>query len=97
MGLSEYLAETHATMSGPELQERLVSIARNGQKMSNIITELLLFASMNKEEVELAPVEMAPWWSALHRLYYTIQEAQAKFILPIGPSSPGGAGGRSLV
>jgi signal transduction histidine kinase len=83
MRLSEYLADTHTTMSGPDLHEHLLSLARTGQKMSNIITELLLFASLNKEEVELAPLEMAPLVeAALHRLSYALQEAQAEVILP---------------
>jgi signal transduction histidine kinase len=65
------------------MQESLDAIARNGKKMTNIINELLLLASVRQEEVELEPVKMANIVSeAQSRLTLLIEEYQAEIIVP---------------
>lgn len=51
--------------------------------MSNMITELLLFASVRKEEVAAESLDMAELVNgALERLQHQIQESQAEVSLP---------------
>jgi signal transduction histidine kinase/DNA-binding response OmpR family regulator len=65
-----------------ELQEYLNAIARNGHKMSNIIEELQLFTGIQREEVELKPLNMARIVAEVQqRLAYLIQEYQAKIVV----------------
>lgn len=78
------LVKNYAESMSPEhLQQSIESIIRNGLKMNNIINELLLLASVRKEQVELEPLEMAGIVvEAQDRLAYMIQEAQAQIIIP---------------
>ncbi len=65
-----------------ELHEYLNSIARNGQKMSNIIDELQLLAGVRKAEIELKPLNMARIVAEVQqRLAYLIADYQAKIIV----------------
>lgn len=83
IGLSDALAEDHSTLSEAELRRHLVTISKQGEKMSGIIREVLLLASMRKEEVATTALEMAPIVeAALQRLQYVIQESQAEIRLP---------------
>ncbi|MBC8446106.1 MAG: GAF domain-containing sensor histidine kinase [Chloroflexi bacterium] len=83
-GFAEMLGEDYATMSSEELRHYLQTIARNGHKMSNIIDELLLLASVRKvEEVEMGPLDIASIVAeAQQRLAYEIEGLQAEIILP---------------
>jgi signal transduction histidine kinase len=70
-------------MSLEDLNQSLEMIVRNGQKMANIINELLLLASIRKEEVDLRPLDMARTVSeARGRLTFLIEEHQAELIIP---------------
>jgi two-component system sensor histidine kinase/response regulator len=70
-------------MSPEDLNQSLEMIVRNGQKMANIINELLLLASIRKEEVDLRPLDMARTVSeARSRLKFLIEEHQAELIIP---------------
>ncbi|HEX9926109.1 MAG TPA: hybrid sensor histidine kinase/response regulator, partial [Anaerolineae bacterium] len=70
-------------MSLEDLNQSLEMIVRNGQKMANIINELLLLASIRKEEVDLRPIDMARTVSeARSRLTFLIEEHQAELIIP---------------
>jgi len=70
-------------MSPEDLNQSLEMIVRNGQKMANIINELLLLASIRKEEVDLRPIDMARTVSeARSRLTFLIEEHQAELIIP---------------
>jgi PAS domain S-box-containing protein len=83
VGLSEYLAETYIHVPPPELQEYLATIARSGRKMSNVINELLLLASLRQDEVLLEPVDMpAVVETTLFRLHLSIQAEHAEIIQP---------------
>lgn len=61
----------------------LRAIERHSHKINNIITELLLLASIHASEVELVPLNMV--WvinEAKERLRLMIEEYEAEFILP---------------
>ncbi len=93
VGFSEQLAEIYDAISPEELHQYLLIVARSGRKMSNIVNELLLFASMRKEEVDLEPLNMAAIVNeAVQRLREALAEHQARLILPQSyPSSLGHA------
>lgn len=83
VGFSEQLAETYDSLSLTDLHKYLLTIARSGRKMSNIINELLLFASMRQEEVTHEPLNMPIIvGEAVQRLRETINQRQAEVILP---------------
>lgn len=72
------------SLKGEELSYHLRLMARNGHKMSSIIDELLLLASMRKlGEMALEPLDMARIVDeARVRLVYLIEEYQAEIVLP---------------
>jgi PAS domain S-box-containing protein len=83
IGFAQALAESHTILSPQDLRQYLLKISENGQKLRNIIDELLLLASVRKTEIELKPLDMASIVAAAQeRLSYQIQEHQAEIILP---------------
>ncbi len=85
VGMSEYLVENSSDVPTTDLQDYLATIARSGRKMSSIINELLLLASVRQDEVLLEPVDMLPIVeTALLRLNDTIQTHHAEIIQPDG-------------
>ena len=54
------LVESSSGVSPTDLQDYLATIARSGRKMSSIINELLLLASVRQDDVLLEPVDMLP-------------------------------------
>ncbi len=73
---------------GPAAQNResLRAIARNGQRMANIIDDLLLLASVRKmDQIRLEPLDMqAIVTDALDRLSGLAAEREATFVTPEG-------------
>jgi len=86
IGYSSLLQKCHAEMSNEDLGRYLNLMARGGRKMTNIIEELLLLASVRKvEEVEMVPLDMADIVAeAQGRLASLIEEYQAEIVLPKG-------------
>ena len=83
MGLSEFLAEAHTKMSEVELHQQLLHINESSQKMSSIIHEILLLASLRKDEVDLRPLDMSSILEAVvSRLEPAILERHAQVVLP---------------
>jgi PAS domain S-box-containing protein len=83
VGYSEALLEDQVALSAEELREHLAMISRSARKMSQIITSLLLFARVPKQEVKFTPLDMKSIVAeALARLEETIQETQAQVVLP---------------
>lgn len=79
IGYSEALAETHRELSAEELDEYLANLARSGRRMNNIISELLVFASVRKQEVTMRSLDMQFIVdSTLLRLRYAIREHGAQ-------------------
>jgi two-component system, sensor histidine kinase and response regulator len=83
IGFASMLKEFIATASLEEIETYAQTIIRNGRKMSNIINELLLLASVRKETVRLTPLDMAAIVTeAQQRLSFMIDEFQAQIITP---------------
>ncbi|MDY7078035.1 MAG: response regulator, partial [Chloroflexota bacterium] len=84
VGFAHVLAEDHTALPEEKLCHYLQTIAQNGQRMSNIIDELLLLASVRKvEEMEMKPLDMASIVAQVQeRMGYLIEEHQAEIILP---------------
>lgn len=71
VSLSELLAEQYDHIPQEKQKDLLLEVAQSGRKLSNIINELLLFASIDKIEVNLLPIEMKSVIDeALKRLHY---------------------------
>jgi two-component system sensor histidine kinase/response regulator len=83
VGLAHFLTEAHDLMSIEELKDSLRIIERSGQKMTNIVNELLLLAQMRNTDVEQEPLNMAYIVDeAQQRLSHIIDDKQAKIISP---------------
>ncbi|MBI5566151.1 MAG: PAS domain-containing sensor histidine kinase [Chloroflexi bacterium] len=83
VGMSEYLLLARTEVSVQQLQSHLLTIANASRKMSRIVNELLLLASLRKDEVKLQPVEMQPVIeAALSRLSEVIERQQARVVAP---------------
>ncbi len=91
IGYSEFLVESHESLSPQELQEFLAMIARHGRRMSSTIDQLLLFARIRQEDVVVHALDMPQVVSeALDRLCHIIEENQAEILMP--DSFPSAAG-----
>jgi signal transduction histidine kinase/FixJ family two-component response regulator len=91
IGLSELLVSFSHKMSEADIKEGLVSIARSGRKMNNIINELLLLAQMHEADLEMEALDMAGILVEVkERLSYMIDEYQADICLP--PAWPAALG-----
>jgi len=84
VGFAQVLEKDYAALPEGELRRYLHTMVQSGRKMSNIIDELLLLASVRKmEEVELGPLDMKGIVEdAQQRLTYLIEKHQAEIILP---------------
>jgi two-component system sensor histidine kinase/response regulator len=84
VGFARVLVDDYAALSEDDLHRYLQTIAQSGQKMSNIIDELLLLASVRKiGDVEMGPLEMSSIVAdVLTRLNYMVEESQAEITLP---------------
>ena len=83
VGFSEQLAEDADGLSPAVTHAHLVTMAHTARRMSNIINELLLFASMRKEEVTLEAINTGRIVTeALKRLRHTVAEQRAEIVLP---------------
>jgi two-component system sensor histidine kinase/response regulator len=83
VGLARFLEESLFIMSEEEMKESLNIIVRSGQKMANIINELLLLAQVRDMEVDLELLNMANVvLESQQRLAYMIEECRAEIIMP---------------
>lgn len=83
IGYTDVLAENFRMIPDDELEEYLWSLARSSRRMKDVIDELLVFASIRKEDVVLKPVVMDEIVSSvLARLQYDIKEHNAQIVLP---------------
>jgi signal transduction histidine kinase len=84
VGFAQVLEKDYAALPEGELHRYLHTMVQSGRKMSNIIDELLLLASVRKmEEVELGPLDVKGIVEdAQQRLTYLIEKHQAEIILP---------------
>ena len=80
---AQFLQKYSTKLSPEDLQKHADTIVRNGQKMNNIINELLLLASVRKEEVKLAILDMREIVAEVRgRLGFMIEEAGAEIVTP---------------
>jgi signal transduction histidine kinase len=83
VGLARFLEDSMTILSEDEIRDSLHIIARSGNKMSNIINELLLLAQVRDTEVDLTPLNMMEIViEAQVRLAHIIDEQEAEIILP---------------
>ena len=83
IGYASYLEMHYAADTDPDARQSLTRIVESGHKMDNIITEMLLLASIRSNDVQIYPLDMARVVNeAKKRLRYLIQKRQAEIILP---------------
>lgn len=83
MGYSELLEVDYDAFTPDEHREMLLMIQRSAHKMKNIIEELLLLASIRREEVRTEPIYMPDVINeTIYRLSTLIEEKQAVLDLP---------------
>lgn len=79
VGSCEALLNPEANLSEAQKKEFLEYILKGGYKMSHIIRELLLFATMKKGDVHCIMTDMAPIINeAITRLKFNIKECKAE-------------------
>jgi signal transduction histidine kinase len=90
VGFAEALQEDLAELPDEEVCRHLQTISRSGRKMSKIIKELLLLASVRQmDDVALAPLDMAGIVTeAQNRLTDLIERRQAEIVLPVEDAWP---------
>lgn len=80
---ADYLIRYISTIKQEELVEFLHIIKETGEKMANIVDELLLLSSVRKEEIKTQPIDMMKIVdTAQKRLAIMINEYQAELISP---------------
>ena len=83
IGFVEVLKEDNDTMPAAERRDLLQAVSQGVLKMNTIVDELLLLASVNKQEVKVKPLDMdSIVKEARQRLAGVIEERQAEIVLP---------------
>jgi len=89
VGYAETLAREYTTMSDDERQGFLKTIEQTGYKITTIIDELLLLATLRQSEVEISPLDMVRVVAeSISRLTKSIKDAQAQIIWPDASTWP---------
>ncbi len=83
VGYASYLEMHYAADTDPDVQQSLTRIVESGHKMDNIITEMLLLASISSDDIQIYSLDMGRVVNeAKKRLRYLIREYQAELIMP---------------
>jgi signal transduction histidine kinase len=83
LGFATMLADRQAQIPPDQQKEALLTIAKTGVKMNNIIQELMLLAAVRQETVRTGPIQMASIVNqAKQRLWSLLLESNAELILP---------------
>lgn len=84
IGFSNMLETSYTELSDEQMRLCVSTMAKSGRKMTNIIEELLLLASVRKmDDVKIEPLDMAAVVAeALDRLAYMVAEYQAEIVTP---------------
>jgi signal transduction histidine kinase len=83
VGYASYLEMHYAANTDPDVRQSLTRIVESGHKMDNIITEMLLLASISSDDIQIYPLDMGRVVNeAKKRLRYLIREHQAELIMP---------------
>jgi signal transduction histidine kinase len=85
-----YLLRDLSLVSEEDHREYVQAIEQGGQRVRNIIDELLLLASVRKlEEIETGPLDMAQIVAEVkHRVSFVIDQYQAELVLPAEDTWP---------
>lgn len=82
IGFSELLLDNDHEVSDETRKEYLTIIAEGGINMSNIIKEMLIFATLKKQDVHLSQVKMNPILDrVLSRLRFSIEQKSTQVII----------------
>jgi PAS domain S-box-containing protein len=83
IGFAELLKQNERVMADADAAENITHIEASGNRIRNIIEELLLLASVRKTNVVARPVDMSRVvQAALGRLVFMIKEHKPKVVLP---------------
>lgn len=83
VGFADLLQTSAVDISHTEREHALNLLVQNAHRMSNIIQELLILASVRKHDVETHPLDMAEIvLAALDRLRFMMQPYKPRLILP---------------
>jgi len=83
LGYAQLLREQRGPLSGEESERYTRPIVANARKVEEIIEELLLLASVRREDVQLEPLDMVAVLSeALERLDLLVERNQAEVVVP---------------
>ena len=84
VGYTTALETLYDEMSSQELEDYMHKITQTGRKMVNIVDELLLLASVRKQQdIDLAPLDMARIVrEAQKRLSHMLDAAQVEIVVP---------------
>ena len=83
IGYARFLLENRDSLAEEAQSECLEAIAETGQKMINIVNELLLLAGVRDMEISMGPVDMAAIVEeSLVRLSFMIEEYEAEIVRP---------------
>lgn len=84
VGYADFIEGQYMSQLPQGLQDRLSIIAKTGQKMARIVDELLMLASIRREEgAVVRSIEMSEVVAgALARLFQMIDESKAEVVLP---------------
>jgi two-component system, sensor histidine kinase and response regulator len=89
VGTVQILVESDTELPPVDRDKSLHLLLRTGEKLTNIIDELLLLAGLRHVEVQLEPLNMAAIVNeALTRLRHVLDQAQAEVTLPDAESWP---------
>jgi len=82
VGFAEAIDENFDALAVEQIHEYLQSIAWSGRKMTSIIQELLLLASVRKAEIQTMPLDMGRIvGQGLQRLVFMIEQNKAKVVV----------------
>ena len=83
VGFADVLEEQGTEISQDERQQAVSLLVQNAHRMSSIIQEMLILASVRKHEVETHPLDMAEIVDgALDRLRFMMQQYEVTLTLP---------------
>ena len=83
VGFSDFVRNNYHKMSESERDMALQRIEKSAYRATNITEELLLLASVRKQDVALGPVEMEEVITQVQeRLSFMIEEYKAEFVVP---------------
>lgn len=89
LGYADMVRQDAAALTASDVEDYMGSVMFNGRKMIAIINSLLLLASVRKEDVDVAPVDMEQVArDAVRRLQKQITDNQSVVSLPVAWFAP---------